>query len=641
MGSATRVRWWAAGRDTVHDALSSVVDQLIDDNFGRFETAASCAAMYGETELLGSDVHGKPLTIASQLQGGTDFLTQLRYNLIKTVEDALHSQVAAQRPRPLPLTTGGSASEQKRAKLLGKFILGVLLEQKGYPESDNVLLDGLTYGSGCMKVFGDASTGKIKLERVTYPTVELLVDKQDAKYGKPRCLYQVLSCDRYVLADRFGANETLRRRIMSADNISEGSDVGIDDSRTPTDMVRVIEAWHLPSGPEKKDGRHVICVSSGSIFDEVWDKDYHPFSFFHASGKLSGFWGKGVPQEIGALQVEINRLVRTNAKALKYHGVPILMVDGVGKLEMSNEFGQVIKTNGGKIELFVPQVLSNESISQIEAHWQRGFEVYGLNQSFAQGMKPAGLTSGEAQRVTLDIQNSRLSQMLKGWEEFFVDLGKLIINEARCLYENGVDVEVRAPGKRFLETIKWSEVDLEDDMYVLQMFPVNLLPTQPAARIERVQEMLQLGIIQPEQAAGLLDFPDLEESASFSQSSPQLIAELIEHFEDSDEYISPEPFMNLALAKKSFQEAYVRGKIRKLPEQRLASMRQFLADIAYLEKQAMPPPAAMGGMPGAPPPMTGDPSLAGLPPGMEDMGLMDALPPDEAALDPSLAGLPL
>ncbi len=58
-------------------------------------------------------------------------------------------------------------------------------------------------------------------------------------------------------------------------------------------MIKVIESWHLKSGPKAKDGKHTICISSATLFEEQYDKDYFPFVFFRWGDRPVGFFGQG------------------------------------------------------------------------------------------------------------------------------------------------------------------------------------------------------------------------------------------------------------------------------------------------------------------------------------------------------------
>ena len=68
-------------------------------------------------------------------------------------------------------------------------------------------------------------------------------------------------------------------------------DNSADSSKSVSDLVMVVEGWHLRSGKNMTDGRHTLACSSGSLLDEEYTKDRFPFTFLHYSPRLLGFLG--------------------------------------------------------------------------------------------------------------------------------------------------------------------------------------------------------------------------------------------------------------------------------------------------------------------------------------------------------------
>ena len=67
-------------------------------------------------------------------------------------------------------------------------------------------------------------------------------------------------------------------------------------------MVKVIESWHLSSGPKAKDGKHTICTNA-TLFKEDYDKEYFPFVFFRWNVRPVGFFGQGLAEQLQGLQL--------------------------------------------------------------------------------------------------------------------------------------------------------------------------------------------------------------------------------------------------------------------------------------------------------------------------------------------------
>ena len=41
----------------------------------------------------------------------------------------------------------------------------------------------------------------------------------------------------------------------------------------------ITDGWHLPSGKDADDGRHVVAVDTGALIDEPWERPEFPAAF--------------------------------------------------------------------------------------------------------------------------------------------------------------------------------------------------------------------------------------------------------------------------------------------------------------------------------------------------------------------------
>jgi hypothetical protein len=130
--------------------------------------------------------------------------------------------------------------------------------------------------------------------------------------------------------------------------------------------------------------------------------------------------------------------------------------------------------------------------------------------------------------------------------------------------------------------------------------------------MEKVQELLGAGLIQPDVALELLDFPDLESAMGNANAPRNAIRARVASMLDGGEYQSPEPFDDLELIARTVPGIYLEERERGCPEERLESLRRYVTEAqAMLAEAAGPPPDAMppdgGGMPMEAPPM--DPAM--------------------------------
>ena len=207
----------------------------------------------------------------------------------------------------------------------------------------------------------------------------------------------------------------------------------------------------------------------------------------------------------------------------------------------------------------------------------------------ATSKKPAGLDSGRALREYSDIESDRFTVLGQNYETFFLDAAKLSIAVAKEIYEEEGQYKVTVPNKKFTETIDWKDIDLEEDQYVMKVFPVSSLPDDPAGRLQTIQEYMQAGMLTIRQGRRLLDFPDLESEETLDNAREEYLHTILEKMTEDGEYTVPEPEDDLTLANELALEYYAVGKNQGLEEDNLELLRRFRDQVQVLTMKAMPP----------------------------------------------------
>ena len=283
---------------------------------------------------------------------------------------------------------------------------------------------------------------------------------------------------------------------------------------------------------------------------------------------------------------------------------------------------------------------------------ERAYEMTGISQLAAQSKKPVGLESGRALREFSDIESERFMVVGQAYEQLFMDAAEQIIDLIREAHEQGDSQLVAAfDRKAGLEKIKWSEINLKDDEYIIQIRPIGSLPQTPSAKLASVAEMHMNGFFSTEEAHQLLDFPDLERANQMKTAFIDIIDKVIEGILEKSKYIAPESYMNLEFGIARMQQAYNMSMLDDTPNSKLEMMRRWISQANGLlaqkkvpvpgQAQGAPGPMPPGGMPlppGMPPPPMG--AMApppGMPPGMPPMGPPMAPPESNPAIPPELA----
>lgn len=586
-------QWWKEPEEDQFLHITAVTNGIIESQSYRQIQNLRYARLYANQEILGFGVGLYDRT------NQTAISNRISYNVVKACVDTACSKIAKMRPRVIALTSGGSWSLQQRSKKLSKFIAGVFKDSNAYQEMSAAFQDAAVFGTGAVKVYHDGE--RIHTERVFIN--ELIVDDAEGVYGKPRQMHQIKYISKDVLIDMFPEKA---QEILNA-----SGQIKFDralPSSFSGDMAVVRESWHLRSGKNAKDGRHCITIENCTLLSEPYERDYFPFIIMRWSRKLLGFFGMGLGEELLGIQIEINKLLRDIQSAQNLACVPrVLIESGSSVVEdhINNKIGSIVKYTGTKPDIVTANAMPSELYNHLETLFNKAFSITGISQLSASSQKPAGLNSGVALREYQDIETERFALVSQHYEDCFIQLGEQIIDLASELAELNPQLSITVPGSNLIEEIKWKDIKVGQDQFLLQLYPASLLPTQPAGRLQKVQELLQSGMINQTTAKALLDFPDIEDAMDMELAAWNDIHAVIEHIMETDEYSAPEPFMNPQLCIQIAQSYYLKAKTRRVEEEKLELLRRFIEDSAALIEAAQPPqpeqPEVPQAVPEAPP----------------------------------------
>jgi hypothetical protein len=573
--------WWLADENDVHDHVTSIVNTISANHSDRKYQDLRHAYLYQNRQA--SDI------LLGSAKSSLPDRYNVTYNVVKSATDTLTAKITANRPRPRILTEKGDYDKQMRAQKLTQYLDGMLAATGAYRVGTQAFKDACIFGTGVLKVFTDGED--IKVERVLI--TEIIVDDLEAAYGQPRSMYQARLVSRDALLDAFPEQ---KQAIEFA---------APEKCNASVDMIRVIEAWHLPKNG--KNGKHAIVLPNATLFMEDWNHETFPFAFIRYSTNIASFYGQGVSEELMGTQLEINKILRDIQRAQHLIAVPRVLMEVNSKVvasHLNNEIGSAIKYQGTRPDFFTPTAMNNEIYNHVKWLIQSAYEKVGVSQLSASSKKPAGLDSGRAIREYKDNETERFSTTETMYREFYDDLVKLILIFSRELYANGVDPSITAESKKFIETIKWSEVDMDDDKFVSRIQNSSIFPTTPAAKLQKVEEYVRAGWMDRDAAIRLMDFPDIEAWETLETSDRDYMDKILSNILGKGKYLPPEPEMMLDKDINIARKAYIEALNTGADEDKLDLLLRWIEAASSL--LPTPPPAPMAapavaplGVPGA------------------------------------------
>lgn len=583
--------WWLVDKNDPYELAHRIFDTVVyieQDQRERRDRNIRCMRLYGNMDFVNIGPYGYSKTnTTSNLPEN-----RVKYNIIASSTDTLAAKISKMKPEVTFLTGGGAFHVQERAKKLSKFIRGIFYANGVYTKHQAMFRDGLVFDVGALKHY--AKGGEICSERVL-PT-EIFCDLADAMYGSPRSLYHVKFVHKEVLSAEYPEQESLIRE--STGSLDATTDRSILNKEL--DYVVVIEAWHLPSGPDANDGRHVISVEHGSLVDDPYDRTYFPFTFSRWCKAMLGFYGTSLADRLTGNQVEINKMLRTIQRSFHLGSAFKIFLEysaRVPKEHLNNDIGSIVYYSGAAPIFTVPQTVHPEFFRHLDWLVKSTYEEAGISQLSATAKLPPGLDggSGKALREYNDLETERFILVAQEYEASFLETARQYIDLCKEMKSSGTDLKVTAESKRLVESIKWSEVDLDHDEYVMQMFPTSSLPNTPAGKLAYVQELIQSGFIDQTFGLSLLEFPDTDGVLSLKTAPLDDIMDTLDKMLYKGIYNSPEPFQNLQLGINIMQSAYLKAKKDGAPEDRLDLVRTWIANAGEMMNQGAGPPQLPGG----------------------------------------------
>jgi len=597
--------WWALEGEQCAQSIKGVLELLKQNQQHRARQLVISARLYGNLAIMGN-ASSSYAQFQARANAVRDRVTQ---NETQITIDTLVARIGEVKPRPYFLTSGGNYRQQRRAKKLNQFVEGVFYETKTYDIGLEAFRDGCIWGDGFIHVYGRA--GKLCHERVL-PS-ELWTDEVEGQYGFPRNMHRVKLVDKDQLAGDF---PECRKEIFDTPKDPEASQRG----QNLSDMVRVVESWHLGTPDEKGEvtgGLHCISLPDSGVMlvePEEWPYEFFPFARFSWCRRPLGYWSQGFCEQAQGTQMELNKSLWLIQRSMHLAGTPKVLLpvgSSVVKEEINNDVGTIITFAGSTPpQWIVAQPIHEVYFQNVSLCAERIRRLAGLNEMSTSAAKPQGLNSGKALREFEDIQSDRHRSTQRANDNLYLQIAMLDVAMAREMARTGKLKEVRVPGKNAFAEINFKKDigNIQDSEFVMQCFPVSRLPRDPSGRLQTIQEYMQAGFMTMRQGRRALDFPDIEAIESLANAQEDVLCKVLDDIIDEGIYAAPEPTDDLELAKEMVIEYIQRYRLLDLEDEKMAMLRNWSSQIDALQDMAaaaMTPPPVPGATTGTMPPGAG------------------------------------
>lgn len=578
-------KWWLSDEDKLYENVWPLVNSIRQSQSIRHVSNIRFYNLYANQAL--NNLSAARYNSSNNLGSYFGESARLTYNVVKSCVDTARSKISKEKPRPFFLTNEGDWLLQQKAKKLNSFILG-LFDQMGqgglareslYTIGNECFLDAAISGTGTAKMF--IKDEKVVCER--FISDELIVDQFEGMYRTPRSMHQVKYIDREVLYDMY-PDAKHRKAIEEATAAQTGTETYTQD------MIPVVESYHLPSGKDAKDGVLAVTIQTGTLKRVQWDKPYFPFLIQRWSLRPVGFFGIGLAEELQGIQREINYTLSNIQIGLRRIAVPrvwLHIADHNPKKKMTNEIGEMNYYRDKPPFISTPTAFGAETYQHVDRLFSKAYEITGISQMSSTSTKPSGLNSGKALRTHQDIESERFATVHQMYEGFFVEQATyMALDFLDELLEAGVDTTVAMKDGMTQMPVKYSDVKIDRKDFTIKAYPTSFLPTEPAGKFAQVQEAVEAGMFDMDEARELLDFPDISKANRVKLAPKNAVTAYVEKLIDTGKYMPIEPYQDMELTRVLCQSYYLEGRTKGMPESKLKVLRRVLQEIQTKEEEA-------------------------------------------------------
>ena len=535
-------RWWLDEGEDIYKGVFAVCEDILTNLATRRRMNYFFAALYNDTGAAFMASRNANLYYnRTALDGNAMLSSSMSLNAMQNCIDTATAMIAKNKPKPQFLTDGSTDYDEKvRGQRLTKYVGGVFDEAKIYEKAQTIFTDACIYGTGALKLIPE--DGAITCENVFIE--EILIDDLEGMHEAPLQIHQ----RKYKQRDEVIASfPEFREEIMGAEQISGGT-----ATFSTSDLIPVIESWHLRSGKKAKDGKHTICINNCTLFAEKYDKDYYPILFFRWARQTLGFWGRGICHEVWKLQRELDITLQTIQRSQRLVSGPIIAVEAGSNVAedhiTSNKLAKVVEYTNTVPQILTPPCVQPELYQHAQYLEQKIYNIAGVSPDEAQGTKDPTLKSAVSQREAADQRQGRFQLISQRWEEFFLDIARITVDMSADLQAEDAGLAVLAAGRDGAERIEFKLAKIDMDKCRLQLFPVSGLPSTPAGRLDQLMDYAAAGYVSREQVMDIVDWPDLRGTTDIALAPYRMIQRVLSDIKEHGRAAKPDAYMNLQLA---------------------------------------------------------------------------------------------
>lgn len=265
--------------------------------------------------------------------------------------------------------------------------------------------------------------------------------------------------------------------------------------------------------------------------------DVCPVATLYYNPPIKGGYSTSLADDIYSLQTEVDMLSHRIHTAATLNPANSIFVPKGADLKASmlnNEIGNIYEYMPAPgitqpVIVATPAPISPQYQQLLEYYEQKAYNLAGISQLSAQSKKPSGLNSGVALQTLEDVESERHNVILQNYIHFLMQVAEIFIDVAP-------ETDLILPNKIGTAKMTWKDVKKERDNMTLQFAPSSALSKDPKTKMEQIEKMVAMRIIDQSLVATLMEIPDLERAYSLETASLDVCERIIERAIEDDKY---------------------------------------------------------------------------------------------------------
>ena len=248
------------------------------------------------------------------------------------------------------------------------------------------------------------------------------------------------------------------------------------------------------------------------------------------------------------------------------NGIKPSMIDNrVGNIMT---FRPVPGSTGAPIAISTPTFISEQYRDLVNDYINKSYELVGISQLSATGVKPSGVDSGIALSTLENVESDRFETQLKTVIRAYVDVAKLVIQ-----LKNADDTIL--PEANNIYNMKWKDIASSIKNLKIQFSAADSLSKDPSVKLQQLESLVANGIIPQNRVAQFMELPDIQTGYNLANNAVNAVYAVINDCLEHDNYEVPS-YVPFTLLKEEIINTQLSLKASNRPEN--------LKDIDKLQK---------------------------------------------------------